>query len=210
MNIIFNYLTDLKTLPMSIFGLYYSHHSVYSSNSSSTSDPSELVSTTDDTNTDIDSNYDSDVEHMIEDIYFHEEEFLNSEKVDNHYYIGINKVSDDKQYILYANAITIPTFFQYNINHVSEYLQEYSIIMCNSNIDIMKLSILDDYTYSVILKTYWLRIIQRHWKKIYSQQLAAIKKRRQLHARMYFEKHGKYPDNSYIIPSIRGMLVSYK
>lgn len=199
---------------MSIFGVYFSQHSVYSSNStsssSSTSDPSELVSTSDDTNSDVDSNYDSDIEHMIEDIYFHEEEFLNSEKVDNHYYIGINKISHDKQYILYANAITVPTFFRYNISHVTEYLQEYSIFACSSNIDIMKLSILDDYTYSVILKTYWLRIIQRHWKKIYSQRLAAIKKRTQLQARMYFEIHGRYPDNSYIIPTIHGMLVSYK
>lgn len=200
---------------MSIFGVYYSQHSVYSSNStsssssSSTSDPSELVSTSDDTNSDVDSNYDSDDENMLEDIYFHEEEFLNSEKVDNHYYIGINKVSDDKQYILYANAITNHTFFRYDIKHVTHYLQEYSIFACPSNMDVMKLSILDDYTYSVILKTYWLRIIQRHWKKIYSQRLAAIKKRAQLQARMYFEIHGRYPDNSYIIPTIHGMLVSY-
>lgn len=199
---------------MSIFGLYYSQHSVYSSNStstsSSTSDPSELVSTTDDTNSDNDSNYDSDVEHMIEDIYFHEEEFLNSEKVHNHYYIGINKVSDDKQYILYANAITNHTFFRYDINHIIHYLQEYSIFICHSKIDIMQLHILDDYTYSVVLKTHWLRIIQRHWKKIYSQRKHAIKKRSQLQSKMYFEKHGRYPDNSYIIPTIHGMLVSYK
>jgi len=197
---------------MSIFGVYYSQHNVYSSTSTSTStsESNDLLSTSDDTNSDVDSNYDSDDENMIEDIYFHEEEFLNSEKVDNHYYIGINKVSHDKQYILYANAITNHTFFRYDIKHVTHYLQEYSIFACPSNIVIMKLQILDDYTYSVVLKTYWLRIIQRHWKKIYSQQLAAIKKRRQLHARMYFEKHGKYPDNSYIIPSIHGMLVSYK
>jgi hypothetical protein len=159
--------------------------------------------------TDVDSNYDDEIEEIIEDIYFHEEQFLDSEKQDNHYYIGINKVSRDNNYILYANSITIPSFFRYNIKHVGLYLQEYSIFKCNPNIDIMKLFILDDYTYTVVLKTHWLRIIQRHWKNIYLRRKHAIKKRKQLQARMYFEKHGRYPDNSYIIPTLRGMLVSY-
>lgn len=187
----------------------YDTPSLYLSSASDTT-ISDTSSAHDSSSDDIDSDYDSDDENMIEDIYFHEEEFLSSEKVHNHYYIGINKVSGDKQYILYANAITNHTFFRYDIKHVTHYLQEYSIFACPSNMDVMKLSILDDYTYSVILKTYWLRIIQRHWKKIYSQRKHAIKKRTQLQSRMYFEKHGRYPDNSYIIPTIYGMLVSYK
>lgn len=179
------------------------------SSTSETTTTSDSSTAYDSNSDDINSNYDDEIEDMIEDIYFHEEQFLDSEKQDNHYYIGINKVSRDNNYILYANSITIPSFFRYNIKHVGLYLQEYSIFRCNSNIDIMKLFILDDHTYTVVLKTHWLRIIQRHWKNIYSQRTLTIKKRKQLQARMYFEKHGRYPDNSYIIPTIHGMLVSY-
>jgi hypothetical protein len=184
----------------------------FNSNLSSTSETtttSDSSTAYDSNSDDINSNYDDEIEDIIEDIYFHEEQFLDSEKQNNHYYIGINKVSRDNNYILYANSITIPSFFRYNIKHVGLYLQEYSIFRCNSNIDIMKLFILDDHTYTVVLKTHWLRIIQRHWKNIYSQRKLTIKKRKQLQARMYFEKHGRYPDNSYIIPTIHGMLVSY-
>lgn len=181
--------------------------------SNSESSISDTSSNTSDSNSDaasdVDSNYDDEIEEIIEDIYFHEEVFLDSEKQENQYYIGINKVSRDNNYILYANSITIPSFFRYNIKHVGLYLQEYSLFKCNPNIDIMKLFILDDHTYTVVLKTHWLRIIQRHWKNIYLRRKQAIKKRLQLQTRMYFEKHARYPDNSYIIPTLRGMLVSY-
>ena len=109
--------------------------------------------------------YDSETEEMIERIYFHEQDFLDSEKENKHYYIGNNKISDNKQYILYANSVTPNTFFRFNINHIQSYLLDYSIFVTSPNIDIMQLFILDDYTYTVVIKTYWLRIIQRHWKK---------------------------------------------
>ena len=123
-----------------------------------------------------DTEYDSETEEMIERIYFHEQDFLDSEKEDKLYYIGNNKISNDKQYILYANAVTPTTFFRFNINHIQSYLQDYSIFVTNPNIDIMKLYILDDHTYTVIIKTHWLRIIQRHWKKyIHKENTALIK-----------------------------------
>ena len=70
-----------------------------------------------------DTEYDSETEEMIERIYFHEQDFLDSEKEDKLYYIGNNKISNDKQYILYANAVTPTTFFRFDINHVKSYLK---------------------------------------------------------------------------------------
>lgn len=197
---------------MSSFGTDESSYNTPTLNLSSASETStsDTSSTTSDSSSDdVDMNYDSEIEDIIEDIYFHEEQFLDSEKVNDHYYIGINKISNDKTDILYANSVTTASFFRYDIPHIAYYLQEYSIFRCNSNIDIMKLHILDDHTYTVVLKTFWLRIIQRHWKNIYSRRKLAIKKRTHIQSRMYFEKHGRYPDNSYIIPTIHGMLVSY-
>ena len=156
-----------------------------------------------------DTEYDSETEEMIERIYFHEQDFLDSEKEDKLYYIGNNKISNDKQYILYANAVTPNTFFRFNINHIQSYLQDYSIFVTNPNIDIMKLYILDDHTYTVVIKTHWLRIIQRHWKKIYSQRKYCLNKRKQIKTMMYFERNGRYPYDCDIMPSLYGMLSSY-
>jgi len=153
--------------------------------------------------------YDSETEEMIERIYFHEQEFLDSEKEDKHYYIGISKISYDKQYILYANAITPTTFFQFTSNHVQSYLHDYSIFVTNPNIDIMKLFILDDHTYTVVIKTHWLRIIQRHWKKVFFQRKYCLNKRKQIKTFMYFERNGRYPYDCYSMPGLQGMLSSY-
>ena len=156
-----------------------------------------------------DTEYDSETEEMIERIYFHEQDFLDSEKEDKLYYIGNNKISNDKQYILYANAVTPITFFRFNINHIQSYLLDYSIFVTNPNIDIMKLYILDDHTYTVVIKTHWLMIIQRHWKKIYSQRKYCLNKRKQIKTIMYFERNGMYPYDCDIMPSLYGMLSSY-
>lgn len=158
---------------------------------------------------DTDSEYDSETEEMIERIYFHEQDFLDSEKEHEHYYIGYNKVSTDKQYILYANAVTPTTFFRFSINHIQYYLHEYSIFVTKPNIDIMKLFILDDHTYTVVIKTFWLRIIQRHWKKIYSQRKYCLKRRKQIKTLMHFECNGRYPPDCDFMPNLYGMLSSY-
>lgn len=156
-----------------------------------------------------DTEYDSETEEMVDRIYFHEEDFLDSEKEDKHYYIGNSRVSSDKLYILYANAVTPTTFFRFDINHVKWYLHDYSIFVTNSNIDIMKLFILDDHTYTVVIKTYWLKIIQRHWKKIYSQRKYCISRRRQIKTMMYVERNGMYPYDCHSMPGLQGMLMSY-
>jgi len=153
--------------------------------------------------------YDSETEEMVDRIYFHEEDFLDSEKEDKHYYIGNSRVSNDKLYILYANAVTPTTFFRFDINHVKSYLHDYSIFVTNSNIDIMKLFILDDHTYTVVIKTYWLKIIQRHWKKIFSQRKYCISRRRQIKTMMYVERNGMYPYDCHNMPGLQGMLMSY-
>ena len=156
-----------------------------------------------------DTEYDSETEEMIDRIYFHEEDFLDSEKEDKHYYIGNSWVSQDKLYILYANAVTPTTFFRFDINHVKSYLHDYSIFPTNSNIDIMKLFILDDHTHTVVIKTYWLKIIQRHWKKVYSQRKYCISRRRQIKTMMYVERNGRYPYNCHSMPGLHGMLMVY-
>lgn len=182
--------------------------SEYSSDSSN-EDVQSIESTESSENIDTTSEYDSETEEMLDRIYFHEQDFLDSEKEHEQYYIGYNKVSNDKQYILYANAVTPTTFFRFSINHILCYLHEYSIFVTKPNIDIMKLFILDDFTYTVVIKTFWLRIIQRHWKKIYSQRKYCLKRRKQIKTLMHFERNGRYPSDCDFMPSLYGMLSSY-
>ena len=198
-------MSDSDTDPslQSIIDVSESSSSEYPSSDDSEEDAESIDSMESDTE------YDSETEEMIDRIYFHEEDFLDSEKEDKHYYIGNSRVSQDKLYILYANAVTPTTFFRFDINHVKSYLHDYSIFATNSNIDIMKLFILDDHTYTVVIKTYWLKIIQRHWKKVYSQRKYCISRRRQIKTMMYVERNGRYPYDCHSMPGLHGMLMVY-
>ena len=198
-------MSDSDTDPslQSIIDVSESSSSEYPSSDDSEEDAESIDSMESDTE------YDSETEEMIDRIYFHEEDFLDSEKEDKHYYIGNSRVSQDKLYILYANAVTPTTFFRFDINHVKSYLHDYSIFATNSNIDIMKLFILDDHTHTVVIKTYWLKIIQRHWKKVYSQRKYCISRRRQIKTMMYVERNGRYPYDCHSMPGLHGMLMVY-
>ena len=59
-----------------------------------------------------------------------------------------------------------------------------------------------------ILKTHWLRLIQRIWKKIFQQRLN-VTKLRSLHQNVkHRERAGKWPQKCSHMPSIKGMLSS--
>ena len=57
-----------------------------------------------------------------------------------------------------------------------------------------------------ILKTYWLKIIQRTWKKIYKKRCIVIALRKSPVSLFYRERHGKWPDNCLYLPSLQGLL----
>ena len=72
----------------------------------------------------------------------------------------------------------------------------------------MKLQMDNEY-YTVILKTYWLSIIQRHMKKIYNERKKIINMRMTINCLKYCEIHGNYPQNCSVLSSIKGMLSIY-
>ena len=57
-----------------------------------------------------------------------------------------------------------------------------------------------------ILKTFWLKIIQRTWKKIYKKRCDVIALRKSPSSLFYREIHGKWPDNCLYLPSLHGLL----
>lgn len=58
----------------------------------------------------------------------------------------------------------------------------------------------------VILKTFWIRLVQRRWKTIYKRRMCIIQERSKINNLQYMEINGKYPDNCVYLPSIKGML----
>jgi hypothetical protein len=169
---------------------------------------------------DTDSDNDSDIEFeefIIEpdddeydEIYQEDSHHVYGEKEHDHYYIGLAKRISIET-LLMVNSVSANTFFMYSFPRIRDYLAKYSILnIQNAKVHIMKLCILPDDTYSVILKTHWLRLVQRHWKKIFKERKHVIKGRCKIQNRFYKEIHGRYPYGLNYVPTIHGMLSEYK
>ena len=139
-----------------------------------------------------DTDYDDDEyhEHYLQDelmvlneMYDFEHNFDLQEKENGKYYLGMYMNIQDVRMMssgfligetplmFFGNAISTDLFFKYTFPQVIAYLK--SIIMCrnmNPIVDIMQLIISDDELYLAIIKTYWISLIQRHWKKIMKQK----------------------------------------
>jgi hypothetical protein len=61
-----------------------------------------------------------------------------------------------------------------------------------------------------ILKTFWLRIIQKKWKKIFQERKNIIKQRCNFSNLSIREIQGKWPDSCMNLPGLKGMLSALK
>ena len=86
-------------------------------------------------------------------------------------------------YWLFASTININTFYQFPFDDVQTYLNNYRVIGPQNTMlvpEIMKMKFVDsEYNcpiYTIIKKTFWLKLIQRTWKKIYKKKKDMIQK----------------------------------
>jgi hypothetical protein len=56
-----------------------------------------------------------------------------------------------------------------------------------------------------ILKTVWLKLVQRCWRRVYNEKNRVIKRRKQIDSLKFRELHGKWPNDCNYLPSIYGM-----
>jgi hypothetical protein len=154
---------------------------------------------------DIDNDNDSD----SEDIFDQDQDHIDADKENGRYYIGMQCYIEQRNLMLVANTVSVSTFYKYSGKQISDYLYNYSIIRptCQA-IDIIKLHVLADDSYSVVLKTHWLRVVQRTWKKVYQERKRILINRRNAQVRQYYEIHGQYPSGTNVLPSLAGMLMS--
>ena len=169
-----------------------------------------------DSDSDSDSYSDSDSEYRTDEIDDREELFRNSEKKHNNYYIGSVAYSSTRsKHMFLASSISNSSFLKYEHFQVLEYLSVTNTYFPEAvKIHIIKLQILtndNDYfgEYSVIIKTFWLRIIQRHWKSIMKERQMIIMKQKDIKSIQYRELHGHFPIGANHSPQLRGMLNMY-
>jgi hypothetical protein len=144
--------------------------------------------------------------NIVQDDLFH----MDSEKINGHYYIGICKYFPRRRNILYLDSVSTKTFFKFPFAIIMEYLKSYSIVHVeNPKLHIMKLLIYGDGSYYVVLKTYWLRLVQRHWKRIFKERQQIIAKRRSIDSIRYFEYNGKHCIGQRSLPRLDGMMRAY-
>jgi len=56
-----------------------------------------------------------------------------------------------------------------------------------------------------IIKTVWLKLVQRCWRRVYNEKKRVINRRKQLDSLKFREVHGKWPNDCNYLPSIYGM-----
>jgi hypothetical protein len=152
---------------------------------------------------------DYDENSEVEAIYQDDKDHLDADKNDGNYYVGIHKYISSSGNFLFVNSVSGSTFTKYSLDNIREYLHYYSIMLRTcSEVDIMQLYIRKE-VYYVVVKTFWLRIIQRVWKKKYQQYVERQHKKTLPKNMRYREIHGKYPKELNYLPRIRGMLSQY-
>lgn len=159
---------------------------------------------------------DSEIDEICERICIDETEFLNSDKKDKSYYIGFSILIGNNN--LLDTAITAQSFFKYPYDIVLYYLDGCSIFPINyyristiqTNIQIMQLHLQPTTgMYIVVLKTFWLKIIQRTWKKIYHQRESFLRKRYSIANLRHLELWGKHFSYLQNTPGLHGMMSGY-
>lgn len=125
----------------------------------------------------------------------------------NHYYLGGYCIYNN--ILLFAKRIQLSTFYKYDHTEISAYLYYYSNIHFETNVNtnIVKLNILSDGTYIAIVKTFWIKIIQRTWKRIFKQRKLYVLclKKAILSKLLTFQ----YTNRITQFPGLRGMMYQY-
>ena len=99
-------------------------------------------------------------------------------------------------------------YYDSSLSH--KLLRNYNNIIKNPNylnLQIGKIHYLKGDECVCVIKTFWLKLIQRSWKRVYKMRKLIMQRRCRPDSIMYRQFSGKWQDNCKFIPSIRGMLL---
>lgn len=152
--------------------------------------------------------YDTDV---FEEIADYEDCLPYTECVDNEYCIGTYSNIDNE--LILTMRIHLKTFYKYSQEVLVPYMY-YSteIPMHEQRISVrthvLQVVILEDDTFTVLVKTFWIRIIQRTWKRIFKQRSLYVLCLKKM-ASTYSPLRDRLKQNLGQYPGLRGMLSPY-
>ena len=130
-------------------------------------------------------------------------------EVENHFLVIYRFKSLNKQ-LISTIAYNINNEYCYLDNQNHKIFRNYKNIISQSNYvkpEIAECIYLESNEYVAILKTFWLKIIQRAWKKIYKQRQIILKRRCSIQSLRYRESKGKWPMECLHYPSLKGLLL---
>ena len=141
-------------------------------------------------------------------IYDADGEFMDEDKTNGSYYIGLPGYIKSQGSMILLSSVRPEVFFQYDAPDVLDYLVEYGVSRISKpEIHVMKVDIDEHQTYNVAIKTYWLRLIQRSWKRVFQERKNIVRVRSQPYVLFHRQLTGEWIEGKKM-PGIKGMLVS--
>jgi len=178
---------------------------IVANNTESSSDDTDTETDSVDEDTDTDDGYDSDDDI---DITTREIAYEETEKVAGNYYIGIAYLDTPTGVYLMNGTISTRSFFAFAYDRIVAYTRRISVFYVRSNtkLDLLKLHIHPCGVYEVTIHTFWIRLIQRAWRKTYARRKYMLRLRGNIRNQEYFRHTGKYMYGTNVLPSIHGIL----
>ena len=152
-----------------------------------------------DSDNDSDNTYDSEIEEINYDFYQPEEISLTK------YNIVICEKYNMRFHDIEINChyLTHIRYKRFNYNDMKNIIRT---VFTRSKIEIAECVYLPSQYCISILKTIWIKLIQRKWKSVFKERKNIIKKRCNIKSIIYREIHGKWPVECLIYPRLKGML----
>ena len=120
-------------------------------------------------------------------------------------YLACYEYFPDINNILLMSKISLPLFYDFDYEDVQRYIYWYSgTFITDTSVNIIKVNMINEYA-GAIVKTYWIRLIQRTWRRIYKErQQYIVNQNRNLLQNIRSRELGRMPTEKY--PELRGML----
>jgi hypothetical protein len=172
----------------------------------------ETHSVSDDDDDDDDANDDIIADEQIMDDDIYEAKIVNKKT-----YIGAPIINNTTNLILFGCHISAQSFYKYPLERICDFLKTMSCsndVLNNGLPEIMQLIQIPIYHNnnsvcafnSIVMKTIWLRIIQRRWKKLMQQRNRVIQGRTTMRNIRHLEITGHHLPEYSVLPRLQGCL----
>ena len=157
--------------------------------------------------------YDVEMYHadVFEEIADYEDSLPYIDCVDNQYCIGTYSNIDNE--LILTIRVHLETFYKYSQDMFVPYMYYSSEIPMHERrisvrTHVLQVAILEDDTFTVIVKTHWIRIIQRTWRRIFKQRALYVLCLKKI-AGSFSPLQDRLKKSLGKYPGLQGMLSSY-